>query len=68
MQEIAGIIKKCEDDFEIIHGLGKLEIFDEMTEKNRSYSVSTPHGAMDKLIKVSYCFCGQLLTLTHTYS
>ena len=52
MQEISAMIKNCEDDFEIIHGLGKLEMFDR--EMDRSNSVSTPHSAVDNPIKVSF--------------
>ena len=65
MQDIAEIIKKYEDEFETIHALGKLEMFDEleMIQKERSDSESSDGAVCSPInfIKVS-------VSLIHFYT
>ena len=57
MNDIVKVMKKYEDEFDVIHGLGKLEIFDELlqgneAERDRNLSISATYESAIPLIKV----------------
>ena len=66
MNDIVKVMKKYEDEFDVIHGLGKLEIFDELlqgneAERDRNLSISATYESAIPLIKVGNCDLQQIL-------